>query len=256
MKNQFIAIIFAGLSSISVAQVADCDRLAASSLDPQKQSTGVSYDKLNANLAVPACKNAVTENPRIARLWFQYGRALEKANKLPDAIAAYQEAAKLNSGVAYNNLGELYRDGKGFQKDLKKAEEYFSKSAELNSPEGKDNLLGLQAQQRKAAALDIPKELLGTWAFKGEACKKTQKNWRGIVFTNKEYKIIRISDYNIGPDICIPQKISSQNSKFVISFNCKPIDDGPYLSTESFTVEGDQLKIDANGTSVWKRCSN
>jgi uncharacterized protein len=68
---------------------------------------------------------------------------------LPDAIYAYQEAVKLKSGAAHNNLGELYRDGKGFQKDLNKAEEYFALAASLNSPEGKSNLLALQTQQKK-----------------------------------------------------------------------------------------------------------
>jgi len=143
-----VFVITALISANGYAQVADCDFLAGSPLDPQKQTPGVGYDRLNSTLAIPACKNAVTENPQIARLWFQYGRALEKGNKLPDAIIAYQEAAKLNSGVAYNNIGELYRDGKGFQKDLIKAEEYFSKAADLNSPEGRDNLSNLRKATR------------------------------------------------------------------------------------------------------------
>lgn len=148
--------IFSTLFFISIngyAQIADCDKLAGSPFDPQKQTAGVEYDRLNAVLAMPACKNAVAESPRTARLWFQYGRALEKGNKLPDAISAYQEAAKLNSGAAYNNIGELYRDGKGFQKDLKKAEEYFVRAAELNSPEGKDNLLNLRKTTNQTASL-------------------------------------------------------------------------------------------------------
>jgi len=125
------------------AQVQECDRLAASPFDPQKQTTGLSFDKINPNLAIPACKKATEDNPEVARLWFQYGRALEKANRLPDAIYAYQAAAKLKSGAAYNNIGELYRDGKGFQKDLNKATEYFTLAANLSSIEGKNNLLAL-----------------------------------------------------------------------------------------------------------------
>ena len=131
------------------AQVQECDRLAASPFDPQKQSPGLGYGQLNASLAVPACKRATEESPQTARLWFQYGRALEKANRLPDAIYAYQEAVKLKSGAAHNNIGELYRDGKGFQKDLNKAEEYFVLAANLNSPEGKSNLSTLQTQLKK-----------------------------------------------------------------------------------------------------------
>lgn len=130
------------------AQIAECDRLASSPLDPQKQSAGVSYSKIDHIAAVPACKIAITENKQAPRLWFQYGRALEKANKLPDAIVAYQEAAKLGSGAAHNNIGELYRDGKGFDADLKLAEEFFKKAADLNSTEGRDNLLSLQNKNK------------------------------------------------------------------------------------------------------------
>jgi tetratricopeptide (TPR) repeat protein len=146
-------ILVALLLPVNVyAQVQECDRLAASPFDPQKQTTGLSFDKINPNLAIPACKKATEDNPQVARLWFQYGRALEKANRLPDAIYAYQAAAKLNSGAAYNNIGELYRDGKGFQKDLNKAAEYFTLAANLNSPEGKSNLSALQSQQKKVGS--------------------------------------------------------------------------------------------------------
>jgi len=145
IANIIIVISMAAARS-ACAQIAECDLLASSPLDPQKQSAGVTYGRLNHIAAVPACKLAVSENKQAARLWFQYGRALEKAKKLPDAIIAYQEAAKLGSGAAYNNLGELYRDGKGFDADLKLAEEFFKKASDLNSIEGRDNLLNLQSK--------------------------------------------------------------------------------------------------------------
>jgi tetratricopeptide (TPR) repeat protein len=151
-----------------LAQEMNCDLLAASPSDPQKTVLGVSYEKLNVTQAVPACKQAVEMNPRVGRLWFQYGRALEKANKLPDAIVAYQEAIKLNSGAANNNIGELYRDGKGFQKDLKKAEEYFTKAVELKSPEGKVNLANL----KKISQSIIPSQFIGSWAESKTQCRE------------------------------------------------------------------------------------
>jgi tetratricopeptide (TPR) repeat protein len=243
------------------AQIKECDQLAASPLDPQKQTAGLSFNKINPNLAIPACKKALEENSQLARLWFQYGRALEKANRLPDAIQAYQEAAKLKSGVAHNNIGELYRDGKGFQKDLLKAEEYFTLAAKLNSPEGKTNLSALQAQQKKGGAMTIPKELVGSWAGKGSVCiktldKKSLSKWYGMVFTNNELKKGRVSDYVIGPDLCAPQNVSGQFPTYSIAFNCTPGDNEPYTTTEKFTIAGDQLKIDLNGITMWKRCPN
>jgi len=248
-----LLLVFAFIHPI-FAQEMNCDQMAASPLDPQKTTPGVSYDKLNAPQAVMACKQAVETNPKVGRLWFQYGRALEKSNRLPDAITAYQEAVKLNSGAANNNIGELYRDGKGFQKDLKKAEEYFTKASELNSIEGTDNLLKLK-NQLKTSSLEIPKELLGVWAGKGAVCTKTQ-NWYGMFFTSKELRKGRVSDYNIGPDVCTPQKINGQFPQFTISFICKPLGDEPYKTTEIFTLDGNQLQIDFNGRTVWKKCLN
>ena len=264
MKSlQYISVVLTALAlPVNVsAQIQDCDRLAASPLDPQKQTPGLSYNQLNANLAVPACKKATEESPQTARLWFQYGRALEKGNRLPDAIYAYQEAAKLKSGAAHNNLGELYRDGKGFQKDLIKAEEYFALAASLNSPEGKSNLSALQAQQKKVGSATIPKELLGSWAGKGSVClkildKKSLSKWYGMVFTNNELKKGRVSDYEIGPDLCTPQKVTGQFPSYAIAFDCKPGDDGPYTTIEKFMIVGDQLSIDLNGITVWTRCPN
>ncbi len=243
------------------AQVKECDQLAASPLDPQKQAAGLSFNKINPNLAIPACKKAIEENGQLARVWFQYGRALEKANRLPDAIYAYQEAAKLKSGAAHNNIGELYRDGKGFQKDLKKAEEYFTLAANLNSPEGKTNLSALQSQQKKGNTVTIPKELVGSWAGKGSVClktldKKSLSKWYGMVFTDQELKKGRVSDYEIGPDLCAPQKISGQFPSYSITFDCKPGDNEPYSTSEKFTIAGDQLNIDLNGITIWKRCPN
>lgn len=150
MKTFFFLLVF--LSMNVSAQRADCDRLAGSPTDPQMQAPGVSYEKLNAPLAIAACRKAVADEPGSGRLWFEYGRALEKGNQLPDAILAYQEGARFNHAVALNNLGELYRDGKGVPKDLQKAEQYFKRSADLNSVEGKSNLLALQKSGSKSNA--------------------------------------------------------------------------------------------------------
>ena len=84
--SQAIFAISIVTTQSAFAQIAECDLLASSPLDPQKQSAGVSFNKLDHIAAVPACKVAVTENKQAPRLWFQYGRSLEKAKKLPDSI--------------------------------------------------------------------------------------------------------------------------------------------------------------------------
>lgn len=126
----------------------ECDELAGSPFDPEKVSAGVTWDNLNAVPAVRACKSAVTETPRSGRAWFQYGRSLEKANQLPQAIDAYRRASELNHAAAHNNLGELYRDGKGVSRDIARAEDLFAQSAKLGSSEGAANLQALRKKFR------------------------------------------------------------------------------------------------------------
>ena len=66
--------------------VTDCDKYAASRLDPQRKAAGVDLDKIDLALAVPACEQAVRQFPVGLRLAYQLGRAYEKANKLTAAL--------------------------------------------------------------------------------------------------------------------------------------------------------------------------
>ena len=154
---------------------AECDRLAASPDDPQKKSKGVPYAQLNAQAAASVCLKAVGEAPREGRLWFQYGRSLEKAAKLPDAVKAYTEAKNLGHAAAFNNLGELYRDGKHFQKDYTQALELFRKSAELGSSEGKTNQAALTKAMEDGTGMPVPKNYQGRFAVGGMSCKETRE---------------------------------------------------------------------------------
>ncbi len=139
-KKILFPVISLTMCSLVSAQQLRCDQLAASPYDSEKVTAGVPYDKINSSIAIPACREAVERNPKVSRLWFQYGRALEKGNKVADAIIAYQEAIKFNHAAALNNIGELYRDGKGFEKNPRKAEEFFAKAAQYGSTEGAANL--------------------------------------------------------------------------------------------------------------------
>ena len=122
------------------APVTLCDRYAAFPFDPAKKTPGVSYSQLDAASAISQCQIAVKEFPQTSRLYFQLGRGLEKGRRLPEAISAYQTAANLGHGGGFNNLGELYRDGKGVSKDLKMAEVYFRKGSDINYAEAQYNL--------------------------------------------------------------------------------------------------------------------
>jgi uncharacterized caspase-like protein len=73
----------------------ECDRLTASPYDSLRISsvTGVDYNNINLPAAEIACKNAVEVYPNESRIQFQYGRALNKAEKHSEAIKWYKKAA-------------------------------------------------------------------------------------------------------------------------------------------------------------------
>src|SRR5260370_42694684 len=52
------------------APVTDCDKYAASPLDPERKAEGVPPDAVNAALAAPACERAVENYPKSIRLMY------------------------------------------------------------------------------------------------------------------------------------------------------------------------------------------
>ncbi len=125
------------------AQVAECHALATSPADPIKTALGVPFAEINAPQAIAACKIAVRHLSGDGQLWFEYGRALEKGKLISEAIIAYQTGVSLNNAGAMNNMGELYLDGKGVQKNIAAAESLFKRSAALGFSEAKENLTRL-----------------------------------------------------------------------------------------------------------------
>ncbi|MEI7783191.1 MAG: hypothetical protein WCK08_02315 [Betaproteobacteria bacterium] len=167
-----LSLIFT--SAMAQPAPTDCDRLAASASDPQKKAAGVSFGQLNAAAAMAACKKATAVEPREGRLWFQYGRALEKADKMTEAVAAYNEAKNLGHASAFNNLGELYRDAKHFERDLPAALALFKKSSDLGSSEGRGNEAALKLAMDDGAGKPIPKVYQGKFSVEGLSCKDTR----------------------------------------------------------------------------------
>lgn len=146
---------------LASAQQSDCDRLAGSPFDQQRNGA---FNPVNiadiGNQAVEACRMAfdATGNPRFA---YQLGRALNSANEPDQAMSAYntavndgyaaamvnygmlmgrlgddkaefayyQKAADSGNTLAAYNLGVAYRDGLGTQPDVQKALQWFEKAA-------------------------------------------------------------------------------------------------------------------------------
>jgi hypothetical protein len=160
----FILLMIASEPTRALAtNLAECDRFAASpdtfegwsvisqsGFDPMTAKVGATYEKLNSQRAIPACQQAVSQDPKNGRVWFQLGRAREKGNQIADAILAYERAAQLHSADGLNNLGELYRAGKGVPQDLTKAESLFRQAAQAGSVEATINLINLLVKRPDA----------------------------------------------------------------------------------------------------------
>lgn len=93
--------------------VTRCDELAADPQDPTRAAAGVSDDALAAGPALAACNDAVQVAPELARARFQQGRALLKAGRERDAVAAFQQAAKSNHPGALAYLATAHEFGAG-----------------------------------------------------------------------------------------------------------------------------------------------
>ena len=119
-----------------------CDTLASFPYDPERTAPGIAYERIKPS-AVNACADAVAEFPKSGRLWFQYGRALERTGMVRQAVEAYRTARRLGHPGGANNLGELHRQGKGGSRDAAQAETYFREAAAAGYPEGAYNLATL-----------------------------------------------------------------------------------------------------------------
>ena len=75
----------------------------------------------------------------------------EVPRNYPLARTFFEQAANLGNAEAMNNLGMLYRNGRGVQKDLNLARSWFEKAVALGNPEARTNLKRLE----EVALLDV-----------------------------------------------------------------------------------------------------
>ncbi len=68
------------------------------------------------------------------------GLLLHRTGKAEEAVKWLTLAAEAGDRVAQNNLGALYRDGRGVEKNLEAAQHWFRKSAEAGYPKAQLNL--------------------------------------------------------------------------------------------------------------------
>jgi TPR repeat protein len=122
--------------------VTDCDRLAASNVDPQRPRSisGVLPEKIDIVPALSACNAAMRQYPEVARFAYQAGRI---ANLQKDYVVArrlYEKAANMGNAASMNNLATLYAGGLGVPKDPAEARKWYEKAAAAGVPFALANL--------------------------------------------------------------------------------------------------------------------
>jgi predicted aspartyl protease len=152
------------LSSAAFAQdlVTNCDKYAASNIDPNAKAPGVSFDMINSAQAIQACEAAVRQFPNSPRLIFQLGRAYQKARNVNAALKYYRSAAEKNYAAAQNSLGDMYLEGfelspePGVQfavLDAAQAAAWYRKAAEQGLAIAQNNL-GIAYRDGRGVARD------------------------------------------------------------------------------------------------------
>ena len=97
------------------------------------------YKSGNFTKCEEVTKKLIDTNPKVVFLYNLLGLLLNAQNRNDEAIEAYNKGIKIDPSYAmiYNNLGLIYYNkssqGKDFNNNIKKAEELYKKSIQLNS---------------------------------------------------------------------------------------------------------------------------
>ena len=131
-----VALIVSGCAQVlaqddSAGLIAECDRLAASDIDPERPASlsGVPVGLIDAKEAVPACEAAAKVAPNDRRISYELGRAYHAAKDYEKARAQYSRADGLGSLLAATNLGVLYQNELGGVVSLATARALYEKAA-------------------------------------------------------------------------------------------------------------------------------
>ena len=121
---------FPNASGKDEKKVTVCDTLAAHPEDSERITPGVSWNDLNADMAIDACRSGLESDPNSVRLQYQYGRSLHKKGRHVEAMKWYRKVALQRYASAQFALGYMYANGNGVKKDESEAIKWYRKAAE------------------------------------------------------------------------------------------------------------------------------
>ncbi|HJZ22527.1 MAG TPA: caspase family protein, partial [Bradyrhizobium sp.] len=116
--------------------ITDCDRLAAMPHDTghSPDLPGIEVDKIDVKAADPACNDAMTRYPEVARFVFEAGRVATARKDYAEARRRYDQAAAAGYAMALNNIGGLYEGGMGVPKNYVEAARWYQKAVDAGEP--------------------------------------------------------------------------------------------------------------------------
>jgi uncharacterized protein len=141
-----LALGVAAFHSTAHAQSADlvlCDRVAADPTDPDKPADVKGTPDIAPSDVATAIKFCRLASAASRRALYELGRAYAANQQLPEAIAAYRQAAAKGSTTAMVELGVMLATGAGIAKDETQARSLFERAAEAGNPRGASNLAAL-----------------------------------------------------------------------------------------------------------------
>jgi TonB family protein len=128
-----VLVLFPSTSRAQDAPERACDLAAASPFDPTRPANapGVEVEKIDPEIAVPACQAALTTDPNNPRLLFQMGRAFDAGKDKARARTFYESSVAQGHIAAQNNLALFYEYGLGgLAKDDQQAARLFKLAAD------------------------------------------------------------------------------------------------------------------------------
>ena len=176
-------------------------------------------------------------------------------NNVPEAIKAYRNGIDLDNPGALNNLGELYRDGKGVTRNLFLAEVLFQNASIQNFPEATQNLKGLEKNRVPVSGRTIPAQLQGKFSVPGQTCQQTREmsqafggNFMGLEVNALE--VIQPSEM-----MCTTMSVTVDNPQQA-STALKCSRNSPEVSLVQATIrpDGVRFQFEGGGKSTAVRC--
>ena len=122
------------------SQATECDWLAADHLDPGRVVPGLRPSQINLGRAAQACVYAMLAFPDTPRFAHQLGRVLQTAGLHDWSRYYYAQAAGAGYGAALVNLGYLYREGIGVERNDATAHRYYLAAAAQGNLRARTNV--------------------------------------------------------------------------------------------------------------------